>query len=296
MKEADWTIFEYRKEKWIKNTDAVLFERMNGRFEKGSVRTKTAGYIDFSIYRPQKEHGKEKRPVVFNFHGGGFVLGFYELDGRYCQRLADMTGCAVINMDYCLAPEFKFPKPIYSSYEAVEGILEQAERYHLDWDRVFVCGHSAGGTIAADLCLMDREQRRLGIKGQIIDYAPLKQTLKEEERQALDASKAIKHSRVIQYVNWYFEDLADMDHELASPLYTELAGLPDMLVISAGYDSLAGEEEEYARKAAAAGVQVVYKKFDGCQHGFTHEDLKEYDKEKADAAWQLMADFIKARL
>ena len=54
MKEADLTIFEYRKEKNIKNTDAVIRERLFGKFEKGTVRTDTSGYVDFSIYRPEK--------------------------------------------------------------------------------------------------------------------------------------------------------------------------------------------------------------------------------------------------
>ena len=54
MREEDLTIFDYRREKEIKNTEAVLKERLNGKFEKGTVRTKTAGYIDFSIYRPDK--------------------------------------------------------------------------------------------------------------------------------------------------------------------------------------------------------------------------------------------------
>lgn len=299
MKEADLTIFEYRKEKNIKNTDAVIRERLFGKFEKGTVRTDTSGYVDFSIYRPEKyvqENHSDPLPVVFNFHGGGFVLGFYELDGPYCQLLANSSGCAVINVDYCLAPEFKFPKPIYSTYEAVVGILGMAKQYCLDVSRVFVCGHSAGGAIAADLCLLDRERKQIGVKGQIIDYAPLKQTISEADRQVKDSSKAIKMSRVLQYVYWYFENLDDMNHELASPLYADLHELPDMLVISAEYDSLAEEEEAFARKAAQSGVTVTYRKFEECQHGFTHEGFKEYRQEQAREAWELMADFIRRHL
>ena len=299
MRETDLTILEYRKEKSIKNTDAVIRERLQGKFEKGTVRTEAGGYVDFAVYRPvgyEEEKADQPLPVVFNFHGGGFVLGFYELDGPYCQLLADKTGCAVINVDYCLAPEFKFPKPIYSSYQAVVGILGMAQRYNLDAGRVFLCGHSAGGAIAADLCLLDREQMQIGVRGQIIDYAPLKQTVSEEDRQVKDSSKAIKMSRVLQYVHWYFEDLKDMEHPLASPLYAELHQLPDMLVISAEYDSLAEEEEAFAQKAARSGVQVLYRKFPGCQHGFTHQGLKEYRPQQAAEAWELMAQFIRQRL
>lgn len=296
MREEDLTIFDYRREKEIKNTDAVLRERLCGKFEKSTVYTKTAGYIDFSIYRPENVKKEEKLPVVFSFHGGGFVLGFYELDGPYCRKLADLTGCMVINVDYCLAPEFKFPKPVYASYEAICGILAEKERYRIDSEKVFVCGHSAGGTLAADMCLLDREQKRVGIKGQIIDYAPLRQSINEEDRKAIDSSKAISHNRMLQYISWYFENMDQLDNELASPVFAELNNLPDMLVISAEYDSLSGEEEIFARKAEYAGTNVIYKKFAGCCHGFTHADLKEYQPEQAEEAWNLMADFIKERI
>lgn len=296
MREEDLTIFDYRREKEIKNTDAVLRERLNGRFEKGTVRTKTAGYIDFSIYRPEDQMENESLPVVFSFHGGGFVLGFYELDGPYCQKLADLAGCMVINVDYCLAPEFKFPKPVYASYEAICGILEEKERYGINAEKVFVCGHSAGGALAADMCLLDRKEKRIGIKGQIIDYAPLRQSINEEDRKAIDSSKAISHNRMLQYISWYFEDLDQMQDELASPVLADLSSLPDMLVISAEYDSLSGEEELFAKKAEEAGTNVVYKKFEGCCHGFTHADLKEYQPEQAESAWNMMADFIKERI
>ena len=296
MREEDLTIFDYRREKEIKNTDAVLRERLNGKFEKSTVYTKTAGYIDFSIYRPESAKNKEELPVVFSFHGGGFVLGFYELDGPYCQKLANLTGCMVINVDYCLAPEFKFPKPVYASYEAICGIIAEKNRYGIDEEKVFVCGHSAGGALAADMCLLDREQKKVGIKGQIIDYAPLRQSVNEEDRKALDSAKAISHNRILQYISWYFEDPDQMQDELASPVLADLSDLPDMLVISAEYDSLSGEEEAFARKAEKAGTNVIYRKFEGCCHGFTHADLKEYEPEQAEAAWNLMADFIKERI
>lgn len=295
MRTSDCEVFSYRAEKARRNVDAVICERLHGRFTKGTVRTDTAGYIDFSVYRPC-DAGSEALPAVFSFHGGGFVLGFYETDGPYCQRLADTTGCAVVNVDYALAPEFKYPAPILSSYEAVVGILAQAETYGLDPAHVMACGHSAGGCIAACLCLIDRDRHQVGFCGQILDYAPLKQTASEEHRHALDAAKAISHERVLQYLSWYFERSDQLDEPLASPLNADLHELPPMLVIAAEYDSLSGEEQAYAQKAERAGVPVHFELFRGCQHGFTHQELKEYRPEDAERAWNLMASFIRDRM
>lgn len=295
MNESDAAVFAYRAEKAEKYASVLKEERLHGIYVKGAVRTKTAGYVDFCVYRPV-EAPQGRLPVVFSFHGGGFVLGFYEADGKYCQRLADATGCAVVNVDYPLAPEFKYPKPPLATYEAVAGIVRRAAEWNLDPDRVFVLGHSAGGCIAADLCLLDRDRQEIGISGQILDYAPLRQTVSEEHRKVLDASKAIKHERVLQYLGWYFENSAQLDEPLASPATADLHDLPDTLVISAEYDSLAGEEEEFARRAAEAGTAVTREVFLGCQHGFTHEEFKEHQPVQAARAWELMASFIRERL
>lgn len=236
-------------------------------------------------------------PAAFSFHGGGFVLGYYETDGRYCQMLADMTGCAVINMDYVLAPEFKFPIPILSSYEAIREIRKNAAYYRIDPDRMMTVGHSAGGAIAVDMCLLDRDHGyELGLKGMIVDYAPLRQSLKEEDRKAIDPAKAISVNRMVQYIHWYFDDLNDMDHPLASPATADLKGFPRMLVISAEYDSLCGEEKLFADNAKAAGADVTYEVFAGCRHGFTHTGLKEHEPEQAARAWEMMGNFIRETL
>ena len=293
MRQEDLTVFEYRMSKEVKNTDEIMEERLHGKYEKGSVPSKTAGYVDFMIYRPEGYNGTDVLPAVFSFHGGGFVLGYYETDGKYCQKLADLSGCAVINVDYPLAPEFKFPKPLLASYEAVTEVVKRAEYYHLDKDNVMVIGHSAGGAIAAVMCLMDREQKQIGLKGLIIDYAPLRQSLSPEDRKALDPDKAIAPSRMVQYINWYFEDLKDMDHIYASPVLADLHDLPRTLVIAAEYDSLSEEDRQFAEKAEAAGVDTTYVLFPKCQHGFTHEAFSEYRKEDAQKAWNLMASFIK---
>lgn len=293
MKKEDYSIYEYRMQKEIQNYEAVYYERLNGKFEKISVRTSISGYVDGYIYRPENYDGEEILPVMFNLHGGGNVLGYAEVDGIYCQKIANEAHCAVINIDYCLAPEFKFPKPIYSTYEAIVKIKENSELYKIDPNRIVVGGHSAGGYISAALCLLDRDRREIEISGQILDYAPLKQSLSEEDRKALDPSKAMSPSRIAQYINWYFDDLNDLNHPLASPLLADLSNLPRMLILAAEYDSLLKEEKEFAEKAKAQGNNVKFEVFKDCQHGFTHKWLKEYNEKESERAWKMMAEFLK---
>lgn len=293
MNEEDLSIFKYRMEKEIANHEIILNEQMNGKFEKISVRTKVSGYVDCYIYRPTQYMDDELLPMYFNLHGGGNVLGQHELDGLYCQQLADQVHCAVINMDYCLAPEFKFPKPLYSTYEAISQIKECAKNYGMDNTKIVVGGHSAGGYISTGVGLLDCNKKNINIKGLIIDYAPLKQVAEESEREMKDIDRIIPNSRMVQYRDWYFEKIEDIHLPLASPVYADLHNMPDMLIISAEYDSLAQEEKEFAQKAKEAGCKVKYLLFEDCEHGFTHKWFKEYNEKQSQKAWVSMANFLK---
>ena len=296
MKKEDYTIFEYRMQKEIKYADMMYHEKLNGVFEKVCVRTKTAGYVDMSIYRPLNWDGRQVLKPVFNFHGGGNVLGFYEQDGKYCRLLADKTGCAIFNVDYPVAPEFKYPKPLYSSYEAIAEILKHCDEYRIAKEHVIVMGHSAGGYISACLTLLDRDRKEIGIKGAILDYPPLRQELHADFRRVADSSKAISESRMLQYIHWYYNSLDELDDELASPLLADLHDLPKTLILSAEYDSLKQEEKAYADKMQKAGGDVTYVEFANCRHGFTHEWFDEYMPEESANAWNLMAEFIKGSM
>lgn len=113
-------------------------------------------------------------PVYVNMHGGGFIFGNAEMDDVWCRVMADRAGCAVINVDYSLAPEHKFPTAVHECYEVVKWIHEHPEQFSINPEKIAVGGHSAGGNLAAALCLLNRQLgNELSIVYQIIDYAPL---------------------------------------------------------------------------------------------------------------------------
>ena len=292
MKKEDLTIFEYRKSKEIVNYDYILNEKMTGKFDKITVRTQTSGYVDCYIYRPSYYNGEELLNVVFNFHGGGMVLGYPEQDGIYCQKIADEANVAVINVDYCLAPEFKFPKPIYSTYEAIVEIVKNQNQLHLNMESIILMGHSAGGYLATALSILNKEENRLNIVGLIQNYAIYKQISDPTLRQVKDPSKAISPTRMKQYLNWYFDDLSKINTPLASPLCADLKNMPYTLMIVAEYDSLSQEAFEYYKKVLECQGKIEYHLFKECQHGFTHQWFNEYNEEKSEKAWKLISEFI----
>lgn len=296
MKKEDQTIFEYRMGKELKYTDMIKKERVEGKFEKISIRTKDCGYIDGYLYRPETHTIDEVLPIVFNFHGGGMVLQYCEQDGKYCQWLANELEVNVINVDYAVAPEYKFPLPVESSYEFILGVIDEANRYNLNTDKVYLMGHSAGGYISAALCVLNNKEGKMNIAGLIADYAVLRQDRHPAVRKTIDSSKAMPVSRMQEYYNWYFNPDDDASNPLASPYNADPSVFPPALIISAEFDSLREEEEEFALKLKNNGNQVVYKCFEGCRHGFTHEIFDEYNAPQAKEAWNLMKDFLNDRI
>ena len=117
------------------------------------------------VYRPEKM-GEDILPVIVSIHGGGYFYGDKELYRFYCMHLAEF-GFAVINFNYRLAPENKFPSPLDDALAVFEWISENAEAYGLDKSKVFMVGDSAGAQLVsqfAAICTNDEYAKTFGYK------------------------------------------------------------------------------------------------------------------------------------
>lgn len=92
-------------------------------------------------------------PVIINIHGGGFVYGSKEIYKRYCMDLA-RRGFTVVNINYRLAPRWKFPTPMEDINNALLWLGREAPNYHADIRHIFMVGDSAGGQLASQYAAM----------------------------------------------------------------------------------------------------------------------------------------------
>ena len=296
MLNEDKTIFEYRMKKEETYSDMIKEENLKKNIEKISFFTSACGYIDGYIYRPETYNFEEKLPVVFNFHGGGMVLKYCEQDGIYCQEIANKVGVAVVNIDYAVAPEYKFPLPIVSSYDFIVQFLNKSAQYSIDNSTIMLMGHSAGGYIATALCVLNDLKKKFTIHGLIADYAVLKQDVLPSLRKSKDKEKAISVTRMEQYYNWYFKKGEDTKNPLASPINADGKIFPPTLVISADYDALKQEEVDFVNILLKNGVDVTYKNFEDTMHGFTHKWFDTFHEKQSKKAWEMMQKFIQLQL
>ena len=289
---SDAEAYDYRKRKELQFGAIKRRLRAQDTAEKYSVRTKI-GFVDMYVYRPA---GQEKRPAVpatfFNFHGGGFVLRDWELDIPYCQKLADESGAVVVNVDYVTGPEYKFPLPQETTYEVLQYCTGHREKYGLPEGGFVVGGHSAGGSLSASLCELASAHGDVDIIGLVMDYPALRPAL--DPRPCPDPSRAIDPVRMRQYAAWTYEREDQLTNPLAAPLLAEGIAWPPTLINAASYDSLLDEARQFADKLASEGVDVDFKCYQGCMHGFTHANFeREFNKEASEDAWHRIAMFVR---
>ena len=208
-------------------------------------------------------------PVFINLHGGGFTLGSAQDDDVWCRKIANAVDCLVINIDYRLAPENKFPVALEECYSVIQWICDNAGELGIDPTRIAIGGQSAGGNLAAGLCLLTRNRGEFSLVYQILNFPPLDMTIDPFTKSHQDTLLTARLQTLFNAC--YFRKEADALDPLLSPLLAkDLAGLPATLLITGEYDPLRPEAERYAERLATARVPVFYKSFAGCMHAFTH--------------------------
>jgi acetyl esterase/lipase/5'-deoxynucleotidase YfbR-like HD superfamily hydrolase len=239
-----------------------------------------SGPIPIRIYRPSGVGGA--LPVVVYFHGGGFLGGSLKTVENPCRLLADRARAVVVSVDYRLAPEHPFPTPVEDCWDAVKAVHARAAGLGIDPNRICVAGDSAGGNLSAACCVADNREGKRRIAAQLLIY-PVVDLRTEEEGHlpwSEDEYDVKSHGEFIWpsihgLKNWAPEirqaylGTQDACDELASPVvHGAYADFPPTLVVTAEFDFLRVEGEEFARRIAAAGVPVRCVRYRGLDHAF----------------------------
>ena len=223
------------------------------------------GALALRVYRPQG--AAAPGPALIYFHGGGFVVGGLDSHDPVCQALAAEGRCAVIAVDYRLAPEHRFPAAVEDALAAFDGVRAEAEALGVDPERLAVGGDSAGGNLAAVVALERRGAA--GPRLQVLLYPAVDLTMSFPSIQGLGSGFFLEATTMAWYVATYLGEDGDRRDPRASPWFApSLAGAAPAYVLTAGFDPLRDEGDAYATRLAAEGVAVTHRCFDGMFHGF----------------------------
>ena len=226
-----------------------------------------SGPMRIRLYRPA---GAVARllPTILYFHGGGWVIGSLEAYDLACRYFCCRSDCAVVAVDYRLAPEHKFPAAVDDAVAAFRWLATEGSSIGLDPARIVVAGDSAGGTLAAVVAQLVRGEARTPCLQWLI-YPATDLVGETHSHQSCGEGFLLTRADMEWMRGLYLGDNDDLADPRVSPLRaSDLSGLPPALVFTAGFDPLRDEGQAYAERLAASGVKTVHREFDSLIHGF----------------------------
>jgi acetyl esterase/lipase len=248
-------------------TDLLFGEVVPGvELADGTVKGEV-GAVPIRAYRPVRP-ATGPRPLVVNFHGGGWTIGSLDSADWLCSSVAADLDAVVVSVDYRLAPGHRFPAAAEDCYAALVDVVGRAAEFGADPGRVAVMGDSAGGNLAAVVSLMARDRGGPAITHQGLIYPATDLTMSSPSVEENAHAPILTKADMIAFRAHYLGD-SDPREPYASPLFAEdLSGLPPALVQVAEHDPLRDEGLRYAEKLRAAGIAVRVTQYTGMPHGF----------------------------
>ena len=210
------------------------------------------------------------RGVIVYLHGGGWVIGKIDEFDTVGRKLAERSSCAVVLVDYRLAPEYRYPTAVDDCYAALEWAdAHRREITGKDDPALIVAGDSAGGNLSAVMALRARDNDGPKIALQVLIYPVTDADFERPSYRNPENQLILTREAMEWFWDHYAPDKARRAEHDASPLHaTNLAGLPPAVVLTAEYDVLRDEGEAYAARLREAGVPVEFKRHAGQTHGF----------------------------
>jgi len=220
------------------------------------------------FYRPLGSDAADILPCLVFAHGGGWVFGDLETHDHLARSLANAAGCAVLAVDYRLAPEHRFPAAVEDVAAGICYAVAQAAALGIDPSRLAVGGDSAGGNLAAVAALMARDGDLPALRFQLLLY-PVTDMVQAQGSYTRFATGLPLTGPAMGWFRAHYtpEPEAWVDWR-ASPLRAaSLRGVAPAFVLTVGHDPLCDEGRDYAARLELEGVQVAHLHASDLLHG-----------------------------
>jgi acetyl esterase len=252
------------------------------RVEDFAIPARDGHALPARLYAPSQA----RLPVLLFFHGGGFTVGSIATHDTLCRVLSEKSGCAVVSVDYRLAPEHKFPTASNDAWDACLFVAKSAAELGLDGSRLALGGDSAGGTLAAVCAILARDAG-LPVALQLLFYPGTTSHQDTASHHRFADGPLLGEPLITWFFAQYLNGPAERDDWRFAPLNAEdVEGVAPAWVGLAECDPVVDEGIAYADKLRAAGVPVDLEIYRGVIHEFVKmgRAIPEALQAQADAA------------
>ena len=228
----------------------------------------TGGSVQVRRYCPLLPSWAALQPALLYFHGGGFVIGSIATHDRLCRRLAALSGCMVLSVDYRLAPEHRFPTAVDDAFATLAWLRREAPSLGIDSDRIAVGGDSAGGTLAAACAIHARDQG-WPLALQLLIYPGTSPDQSTPSHRELGQGYLLESPLIDWFFAHYLRTPQDrQDWRFAPLVHPDLRDVAPAWIALAEYDPLRDEGSLYGRRLRDARVDADCRVFQGMIHSF----------------------------
>lgn len=238
--------------------------------------------------------GEEYSKVLLFYHGGGWVTGNIDTYTKICANMANETNCLVISVDYRLAPENPFPAGLEDCYSVAKEIFLDPDILNCKKEDIILIGDSAGGNLAAVVSLMGRDKGDFIPAKQILIYPATNYDHSENSpyKSVIENGKhyIMTSKRIQDYLDLYAPNKEDRLSPYIAPILSEdFSNQPDTLIITAEFDPLRDEGEDYGNKLRESGNNTEIHEIPSAIHGFLSSPLA---SEEIDKSYKIINEFI----
>jgi acetyl esterase/lipase len=260
------------------------------RVADGELTSDNNKVLPLRLYQPVEQ----PKTLMLFVHGGGHMAGSIEVYDPICRRLAKASGCAVLAMDYPLAPENPWPAGIESVAELMQRLPEVIQSFDLSITlTISIVADSGGAAMAATLCLQQPKNIAGYPESLVLIYPSLDYRMQSDSIQQFSEGYFLTEERM----RWYFDQYLQGKAEPLSISPQEMPvpkSFPRTLIMSAGYDPLRDEAGFFFEKLKHADIPVTGICYPQMLHAFFN--LESLVPEVCDDAYSAISRFIAADL
>lgn len=219
------------------------------------------------VFKP--EDSSDKLPCLLYIHGGAFSYKASAIHKHYACLYAQQAHCKVFLPDYHRLPKYAYPTALHEVSALYQYLIEHADNFQIDTHRIGIGGDSAGGCLAALLCMDDKLEQLMPPCAQMLIYPATDHDMQTESMKKFVDTPIWNAKHNAHMWKMYLRNTTNDLKRMVSPIHHKFpSSIPDTYIETTEFDCLHDEGIFYGIHLKEAGGNVIFNDTKGTYHGY----------------------------